>query len=327
MSSKFWFIAAPLVILGGLLIFKPHAQKSDEAILTIGIIQTATHPALDETRESFIAQLSELLHGNVRFVIQNAEGSLPQAQSIAESFHTHKKIKAIFAIGTPAVQAASRVEKQKPIFIAAVSDPESLGIIFPGTNICGTTDRIDTDAQAELIRSMFPSAKTVAIIFNPGETNSQVMVEKMKASLANRGLHHASFGVHSENEIAQTVAAASRKADLILVPADNLIAGAMPLVSKEALKKGRPVVASDILLVKKGALFASGASYSDLGKKTAVMAHKVLILAVTPQEAGLVNPTDTKIFANTKITKELHICIPEDLLPKTVLIEDNGGSP
>jgi len=319
MLSKSRILACLIAILSGLFLYK---SISKEEMLTIGIIQTATHPALDQAREGFTGEISKLTGGKVRFVIQNAEGSLSQAQSIAESFHSHRKIDAIFAIATPAVQAAARIEKQKPIFIAAVSDPESLGIIFPGTNICGTTDRIDTEAQADLIIKMVPNVQTVSIVYNPGENNSQEMVERMQYSLQKRGLNFVSLGVHSESEIAQTIGAAARKGEVILVPADNLLVGAMPLVAREALKKGSPLFASDIPSVSKGALIAQGADYSELGKSTAEIAYRVLFLGNTPEDVGIVHPTNSKILMNKKALEELKISIPKDLLSSSILIED-----
>ncbi len=326
LSKPLLILTCLIVILGGLFFYKTSGSDTETAPLTIGIIQTATHPALDQARESFIAEITRLSNQKLSFVIQNAEGSLSQAQSIAESFHAHKKINAIFAIGTPAVQAAARAEKQKPIFIAAVSDPESLGIIYPGTNVCGTTDQVDTDAQADLILKIVPTVQTVVIIYNPGENNSQVMVKKMQHSLQKRGLKNIAFGVHSESEIAQTITTASRKGEVILVPADNLLVGAMPLVSKEALKKGRPLFASDIPSVEKGALIAQGADYSDLGKHTAEMAYQVLLLGNKPQDVGIIHPTNSKILMNKEVMEALQISIPQELLSSITLIERKGAN-
>ena len=241
-------------------------SKSDSSV-TIGILQTASHPALDQAREGFMAEMSRLSAQKIDFVVQNAEGSLTQAQSIAENFHSHKKISAIFAIGTPAVQAAARAEKQKPIFIAAVSDPSSLGIIQPNTNICGTTDRVDTDAQAELILKLIPGAQTVALIYNPAENNSQIMVKKIQDSLEKKGLKNHAMGVHSAGELSQVVKAACAKGEAILIPNDNLVAGCIALVAKEAAQRHCPLFVSDIALVEKGALAAQGAEYGDMGKQ------------------------------------------------------------
>lgn len=321
LSRSLWIAACLLGVLGTVLF--QHVGKVEDDSLTIGIIQTATHPALDQVRDSFIAELQRRTEGRVHFVVQNAEGSAAQAQNIVSSFHSHKRIGAILAIGTPAVQAAARVEKDKPIFIAAVSDPESLGVIHPGTNVSGTTDRVDTDAQAALILQLVPSVKTVAIVYNPGENNSQVMVERMKRSLLERGLTPVLVGVHVESEIAQAIASASHKADVILVPADNLIVGAMPLVSKEALAKGRPLIASDIPSVSKGALMAEGADYSDLGRDTAGMAYRVLMKGEKPEDVGISHPSGSKILLNKRAMEALHIAIPMDLISRVQVVE--GG--
>jgi putative ABC transport system substrate-binding protein len=322
MFRKTWIIIAVVVTaLGGIVSYKKLSQ--DPSRTTIGILQTASHPALDQAREGFITEMGRLSEDKIDFVIQNAEGSLSQAQSIANNFHAHKKIKAIFAIGTPAVQAAAKAEKEKPIFIAAVSDPESLGVVFPGSNVCGTTDQVSTDAQADLILKLVPAVQTVAIVYNPGENNSQVMVKKMRTSLQQKGLQFTELGVHAENEIAQTIAAAAHKGEAILIPNDNLLAGAMTLVAKEAAKKRSPLFVSDIALIEKGPLAAQGAEYSDLGKATADLAHRVLFLHHSPDKVGIVHPASTKIVINQGVLQDLRISLPNSL-SSAILTE--GGS-
>jgi putative ABC transport system substrate-binding protein len=286
-------------------------SKSDQD-LTIGILQTASHPALDQARDGFMAEMSRISPKKIHFIVQNAEGSLTGAQSIAENFHAHKKITAIFAIGTPAVQAAARAEKQKPIFIAAVSDPLSLGIIHPNTNICGTTDQIDTDAQVELILKLIPNIQTIALLYNPSENNSQIMIHKIAASLEKRGLKNHTIGAHTAGELAQVVRAASAKGEAILIPNDNLIAANMPLVVKEAALRQCPLFVSDIALVGHGALAALGAEYTEMGKATALIAHQVLFLGASPEKAGIVHPTNPKTVINKLVAESLQIELPAE---------------
>lgn len=302
-----------ILCFGGFLIFKKNVNQEQKG-LTIGIIQTASHPALDGAREGFITELDRLTGGDVAYIVQNAEGSLSQAQRIAESFHAHKKIDALYAIATPAVQAAARAEKQKPIFIAAVSDPDSLGIAN-NENLCGTTDQVDTEKQAELILKIFPKAESIAILYNPGERNSQVGVQKILQSLEKRGLKGVTYGIHSENEIVQVVDKAARKNDILLAPTDNLIGGSITLVSREALKKGIPLFVSDIHLVSKGALLGLGADYSLLGKQTAEMAYRVLVLKNLPDNVGIVHPSESRILMNRKVMESFQMTLPEELLP------------
>jgi len=121
------------------------------------------------------------------------------------------------------------------------------------------------------------------------------------------------MGVHSESEIVQAVMTAARKGNVLLIPADNLLVGAMPLVAKEALKRKCPLIASDIPSVAKGALAAQGADYGDLGRQTAVIAHRVLLLGETPYQIGIHDPTNTKTIVNEKILAELKIAISKEI--------------
>lgn len=315
-----------IMVLGALFVYKKSLSEAENKLLTIGIIQTATHPALDQAREGFISEINSLSQGKVRFVIQNFEGSLSQAQSIADNFHIHKKIDAIFAIGTPAVQAISRVEKRKPIFFTAVTDPESLGLIYPGSNVCGTTDQVDSEKQVDLILEIIPNIHTVSIIYNPAEHNSQMMVNKMKESLQKRNLQSVLIGVHSESEIAHAVSIAARKGELILIPLDNLLAGSMSLVAREAIMRNCPLFVSDIALIKTGALMALGTNYSELGQKTASMTYKVLFLGNTTEDIGIVHPTNAQILVNKDTLKKLEMVVSKDLLPSITFVSNEGDN-
>lgn len=303
---------AGLILFVGLL-WSHHRVVSNDDVITIGLLQTASHPALDQVREGFIEKMEGLAPGRVRFVVENAEGSLSQARLIAELFHVRSKVNAIFAIGTPAIQAAAATEKVKPIIIAAVSDPESLGLTGPGTNVCGLTDRVDTEKQADLLQQLLPDARKAAILYHTGEHNSQAMVVRMQRSLESRGLEVLTSGVHCESEIAQAVTAASRRADVILVPTDNLLAGAMPLVVAEASRRQTPLIVSDICLVQMGALAAQGANYRELGRQSALVAHEVLFQGHSPEDVGVADPLDAATVLNASTMETLHLILPKAL--------------
>src|SRR5579872_4912514 len=75
-----------------------HGYRS--ARWTVGIIQTASHPALDAAREGFIAQLKNNIGSDVDFVVRNGEGSVNALYSIAQHFHARADINAVYAIAT-----------------------------------------------------------------------------------------------------------------------------------------------------------------------------------------------------------------------------------
>jgi len=104
-------------------------RKSD--IFKIGISQIVDHPALDASREGFIAALAEngFIEGeNIEIEFQNAQGDIATAQTIASSFVADKK-DMILAIATPTAQAAYNTTKEIPILITAVTDPLEAGLV------------------------------------------------------------------------------------------------------------------------------------------------------------------------------------------------------
>lgn len=288
MSSKLFILAVAVLLLVGLFL----RQGQKEGQIQIGILQTASHPALDQARAGFIEELTRLSPAKLHFRVQNAEGKLADAQSIAKSFHVHEEIRAVFAIGTPAVQAAVRFEREKPVIIAAVSDPESLNL---PQNVCGTTDRVDSETQADLVLKIVPGAKVVAILYNPAEANSEVMRKKMVRSLELRGIEAICLGVHSEAEVKQAAISACKRSELLLIPTDNLMASCVEVIAKEAKRNGRPFIASDVTLISKGATAALGADYHELGRESARLAMRALFQNEPPSVIGIHDPKESSV--------------------------------
>ncbi len=299
-----------ILLLVGLGCFK----KENASVITIGILQTISHSALDEARESFKAEVRKLLGNNIQFVEQNAQGNASQAQAIATSFHSNKNITAIYAIASLAAQTMARVEKVKPIFIAAVTDPQALGIIHEKTNVCGTSDRVDAKQQVKLLQTILPKAKRIAMLYNPAETNSVVMVKEMSEALAAQHMNFQHVGVSNHNEILSATLIATKNNDVLWTPTDNLVVAAMPLVAKTALKLGIPVMASDVPSVAKGALVAQGVDYRQSGIQTARIAQQVLKSGKKPFEIPIAYPTDSVIHVNKQVAQQLNIAIPAGVM-------------
>ena len=310
-----------ILCISVLIILKNRYGTINKAEFTIGILQTVSHPALDNVREGFMRELKNKLGDDVNFIVQNAEGSTAHAQSIARSFHANKNVNGILAIATLAAQVMANVEKEKPIFISAVTDPGVLGIIHPKTNVCGISDMIDVSAEIEMLKRLLPDVKTVALLFNPGEINSVVMADKMKSELKKSGIAIVEMGLTSEVDVPNAVSIACKKSDAILVPLDNTVASTIQLISKLTLKAGIPFIVSDNLLVKNGALAARGVDYIQCGEQAAIMAFKVLCEDKKPADLGIERPKSDTIFINKKTLNKLKLNVPEKLNGKIVFVE------
>lgn len=299
------------IIALGCHLNKRHSKLKDPSVLTIGILQTASHPALDAAREGFVEELKNKRAGKVEFIMLNGQRSIQQLHSMAQSLHANKNIDAVFAIATPAAQAMAHVEKQKPIIIAAVTDPQAAGLIQPDGNICGTKDMVDAVGTIDMLKVLVPNAKKVALVYNPGEVNSSVMVKLFQAELERVGLASLHVGITSEVEVPAAVAMACANVDVLLAPTDNLVALTLPLVADRALKAKRPLIVSDKELVKQGALAACGVDYHASGQQSAQVALQVLVDGQKPADVPIAAPVCNTVVLNKKTLDQLGLVLPK----------------
>lgn len=297
-----------------------YIKRQTVAAYTIGILQTASHPALDAAREGFVIELQTKLGNKVEFVIHNAQGSVAQAHAQAQQFHANKQYNGFFAIATPAAQALSVLEKERPIVITAVTDPDALGLIYPLTNVCGVSDMIDVKGEIAMLTQLVPHAKTVGLLYTSGETNSIMAVSQMRKELEVRGLTAVDFAVSNESDMAAVVELACRKTDVILAPTDNTVACAITLISAIALKYKKPLIVSDNMLVSAGVLAARGVDYKESGKQAARIAYKVLVNGRKPYELPIEQAKSDTIYINKQTLIELGLNVPETLQKDVVLL-------
>lgn len=295
-------------------------EQKDDSVLTIGILQTASHPALDAAREGFVEYLTEkVTDRKIEWIVHNGQGSVSQLQSMAQSLHANKKIDAFYAIATPAAQTMVRVEKERPIVIAAVTDPQAAGLMHPQTNVCGTQDMIDVRRAIELITAFVPQVKKIAMLYSSGEVNSCVMVKKMEQELSAHGIVCLHAGITSETDLPAAVAMACKNADVLWSPTDNIIAMTAGMIAHRAQEAKKPFIVSDNELVNQGALAACGIDYRASAQQSAAIVLQVLHKHKAPTEIGAVPTESTTIFVNKKTLEVLELKIPQNIGPLVLI--------
>jgi len=300
-----------ILVLGiAFVVVKHDARKENSAAYTIGILQTASHPALDAAREGFVEELKNKMGDSVAFIVQNAQGSVAQAHGIAQQLHADKQISGFFVIATPAAQAMSAVEKVRPIILAAVTDPHSLGLINPTTNVCGTKDMIDVQAEIDALVGLVPQAKNIGILYTSGEANSIALVKKMREEIVGRSLNSIDFALSNEADVHAVMDVACRKADVILAPTDNTVASTITAIAAIALKYKKPLIVSDNMLVKNGALAARGVDYRTSGKRAAQIAYEVIVEGKKPYNLPVEQAASEQIVVNKETLATLGLSVP-----------------
>ncbi|MEY8416274.1 ABC transporter substrate-binding protein [Tissierella praeacuta] len=302
---------------------KPNSV-SEEKIFKIGISQLADHPALDDARLGFEDGLKEL-GINAEIDYQNAQGDIPTTMSISQKF-VRDKVDLIYAIATPAAQSAKQSTNDIPILFSAVTDPVKSEIVTDwknvGGNVTGTSDMAPTDSQLKMFKEIDPSIKTIGILYNTSEANSEIQIEEVKNLAPNEGLEIITVGISNVNELPQAIDSILNKVDGIYALSDNLIASSVELLSKKLMDKKIISVCAEETQVKGGLLITNGLSYYELGKQTAKMAKEILVdkKHVSTIPVGLAEKTITTV--NIKTLEALELDINLSLFKDAIKIEE-----
>lgn len=254
------------------------ASKADEKF-TVGICQLVQHPALDAATQGFMdALVAELGEDKVEFLNENANNEIPVCTTIVTNF-VNKKVDLIMANATPALTAAVNGTSTIPVLGTSITEyGTALGIDnfngLVGSNVSGTSDLAPLDQQAEMITTLFPEAKTVAMLYCSSEPNSAYQVKVIKAALEAKGITCIDKSFTDSNDVTIVAAAAAAEADVIYIPTDNTAAECATAIN--GVIGNTPVIAGEEGICSGCGVATLSISYYDLGTTTGKMAAKIL---------------------------------------------------
>lgn len=277
-----------VVILGGAFIFSETEADSDSQspntgeAFKIGILQTTSHPALDDITAGTIEGLKENGYSegeNTTVNFQNGQGDQNLMNTMAQTL-VDEGADLLVGIGTPASQALANATSDIPIILAAVSDPVGAGLVeseeAPGGNITGVKDQSPVKAQLELMLELLPETKDIALFYSSGEDNARAEGLRAEQAAEELGLTTVTYTASGTNEIQQLVAKMAQEVDAIYMPTDNTIASAFDTVVSEATRYETPLIPTVDTMVAQGGLATVGINQKQLGFESGRMGAEVL---------------------------------------------------
>ncbi len=298
--------------------------SSEEKQVKIGIIQIVEHPALDAARQGFLDTLKANGYEegkNLKLVYQNAQNDQSMLNSIAQQFAT-SDLDLILAIATPSAQAMASATDEIPILITAVTDPVEAKLVDsmdkPGGNISGTTDMNPIKEQLDLLKKLVPDAKTVGVIYNAAEVNSEVQVRIVKEEAPALGLEIVEATVSSSADVLQAAQSLIGKVNAIYVPTDNMVVSAAQSVVQVANENKIPLISGESSVVDAGGLGTIGINYTNLGAQTGEMALRILDGA-KPADMPVEGQKNFDIVLNQEAIDLLGIEVPADIKSKATV--------
>lgn len=301
---------------------------SADAKPLIGISKIVSHPALDAVEKGIKDELAAL-KVDVTYDIQNANGDVNTAGSIANKFQSEKVDLAV-GIATPTSQALLNTLKNTPIIFSAVTDPVKAGLVKSlkkgGKNITGVSDMTPVRQQIELLLKM-KKIKRLGHIYTSSEENAVVLAGLVKQACKELHLEYVETTVSKSAEVKQATQAIIGRVDALYVSTDNNIIASMSAVADVAAKRKIPVMSADPSSAEKYAVLAAwGFDYYKMGKTTGRLIAEVLG-GKKPEQIPtqfMTKASDVDLLINLDVAKKLGITIPADILKTANKIVQNG---
>ena len=267
------------------------SSSSDSGSKTykIGVVQLTEHSALDASNDGFVEALNA--SGlEVSIDQQNAQNDQSACQTIASKF-VGDGVDLIYAIATPAAQAAAAATTDIPIVGCAITDYAASGLVKdndkPDTNVTGASDLTPVAEQLQMMQKVLPDVKKVGLLFCSAESNSDIQIASAKEELDALGISYEEYAVSSSNEIQSVVESAVGKVDALYAPTDNTIAAGAAQVGQICKENKLPFITGEEGMCEAGGLFTLSINYTDLGKLAGEMAVKILKGESKPAEMAI----------------------------------------
>lgn len=303
-------------------------EDSDQ--VTVGIIQYATHPSLENCYNGFIEGLKESGYEegvNLTIDFQNAQADSANADLAAKNMVAQKE-DLLVGIATPAAmsQYAAAKDTDIPVVFTAVSDPVAAGIVDslenPGQNCTGSSDVLPLEEQVAMIQAFLPDAEKIGIIYTTSEPNSISQLATIKEIAATRDLEIVEVGVTNASEVAaaaQTLI--SKGVDCINNFTDNNVVENLSTVLKAANDANIPVFGSEEEQVKNGCLASQSIDYVALGIETGKMAGQILNGEATASDLPVYEAEDCSPVYNQTVMDTLGLTLPAEYAEATAVTE------
>jgi putative tryptophan/tyrosine transport system substrate-binding protein len=248
-----------------------------------------------------------------------AEGDYKRFAALAVEL-VERKSSVIIVTTIAAARAAQQVAPATPLIMTGLIDPVGAGLIAslarPGNNTTGISNMIqDMSAKGlELIREVVPTAKRIAVLFNPNNPGSRLILEDVRSQAAKLGMTMQPFEFKGAAVLDATLETAAGH-DALLVVADSALLDLRERIAGLALRHRLPTFSSIPEFTDGGVLVGYGPSRRDSYRRAAAYVRKVLEGA-RPADIPVEQPTLIELSINMQTARTLGIVIPDALVAR-----------
>ncbi len=302
----------------------------EEETARIGISKIVAHPALDAVEQGIQDELEELGYGGVTYDLQNANGDMNAAASIANKFRADR-VNVAVGIATPTSQALVQALTEIPVVFTAVTDPVDAGLVAeldnePSSNVTGYSDMTPVREQIQMMVDL-GGVNRIGHVYSSGEANAVTLAEMAAEVCEDLGVEFLTSTVTNSAEVRQATQSIADRVDAIYVSTDNTVVSALSSLTDVAAANGIPVVTADPSSAEDyDVLAAYGFDYYTMGRATGALVKRVL----EGENPGsipvqfLTDAEDLILHLNLDVAEELGIELADAALEQADQVVENG---
>jgi putative ABC transport system substrate-binding protein len=282
---------------------------------------SANSPASSVRIETFRQGLRDLgyVEGqNIVIEQRYAEGKLDRLPGLAAEL-VRLKVDVIFAVTTPAVQAAKKATTTVPI-VTVSGDPVEFGFVAslarPGGNITGLANLTPelVGKRLELLKEVVPRVSRVAVLWKPDNPGAALRMRETEAAAPSLGLKLQPVEVRGPNDFEHAFSAMKKERADALVPLRSaLIQNQGKQIVELAAKNRLPAMYDSTEFCEAGGLMSYGAIGADLDRRAATYVDKIL-KGAKPADLPVEQPTKFEFVINLRAAKQIGLTIPQSVL-------------
>jgi len=291
-------------------------EVPDEGAFRIGISKIVAHPALDAIEQGMKDYLAEQGF-KITYDVQNANGDISAAMSIAQKFKSDKVDLAV-GIATPTAQALANVFDETPVIFGGVTDPLEAGLVPSyepnGGNVGGASDKNPVYEQVKTFAEI-TGIDSIGIIYTSGEANGVQLKDMVQDAAEQLGLTFYASGISNSSEVKSAALALAPRVEGFYVGTDNTVVSAITGISDVASQYDIPFFTADPTSAEGLDYFMVwGFDYYVHGRKTGEAVAEVLSGRKTAGEVGTLfstEPAEFELWFNLDVADKLGIDIPQ----------------
>jgi len=323
----------PIVVLFALLVSvglfigakKNKAALNDKEGISIIIASIIEIQPIADLRTGFKESIANSsIASKVQYIERNAQGDPGLMEQIAsEVGRTNPDL--VYVLGTPLAQSIQSKAPEVILVQGAVTDPVEANLAESwagsGRKYAANSDRPPVEELVILMRNLLPEAKTIGVLYNPGESNSVAVINDLKDAAPGASFVIREFGVGSATDLPAAITAAISTSDVIFVPPDNLVTAGLQSIIQTARNRGLAVFATTDDAITLGALGSVTLDFTELGRQAGRIALEIIVDGKDPSKMAIELPENARTVVNAKTARVLGVELSSERLGAAVVVE------